>query len=98
MNPTVKKAAIASCTLLCFLFGPLRLLGAVNSVGGTTNEITTSPTTGSVVVSLPTSLTFTGKTVTGGTFTGVGIGGFSMFSGTSVTDTGLTAGRVTLAG
>jgi len=42
--------------------------GAVDSVSGTTNEITVSPTTGATVVSLPSALTFTGKTVTGGTF------------------------------
>jgi len=40
----------------------------VISVTGTANEITSSPTTGSVVVSLPSALTFTGKTVTNGTF------------------------------
>jgi hypothetical protein len=42
--------------------------GAVSSVSGTANEITSSPTTGAVVLSLPTALTFTGKTVTGGSF------------------------------
>ena len=42
--------------------------GAVSSVTGTANEITSSPTTGAVVLSLPASLTFTGKTVTNGTF------------------------------
>ena len=42
--------------------------GAVSSVSGTANEITSSPTTGAVVLSLPSALTFTGKTVTGGTF------------------------------
>lgn len=42
--------------------------GGVTSVTGTANEITTSPTTGAVIVSLPSALTFTGKTVTGGTF------------------------------
>lgn len=44
------------------------VIGGVSSVSGTANEITASPTTGNVVVSLPTALTFTGKTVTGGTF------------------------------
>ena len=42
--------------------------GAVSSVSGTANEITSSPTTGAVVLSLPSALTFTGKTITGGTF------------------------------
>jgi hypothetical protein len=42
--------------------------GAVSSVTGTANEISSSPTTGAVVLSLPSALTFTGKTITGGTF------------------------------
>ncbi len=42
-------------------------IGAVASVSGTVNEITATGTT-TVVLSLPAALTFTGKTVTGGTF------------------------------
>lgn len=42
-------------------------IGAVASVTGTANEIDATGTT-NVVLSLPTNLTFTGKTVTGGTF------------------------------
>jgi hypothetical protein len=42
-------------------------IGAVSSVSGTANEITATGTS-IVVLSLPTALTFTGKTVTGGTF------------------------------
>jgi len=42
-------------------------IGAVASVSGTANEITATGTS-VVVLSLPTALTFTGKTVTGGTF------------------------------
>ena len=42
-------------------------IGAVASVSGTANEITASGTT-NVTLSLPSSLTFTGKTVTGGVF------------------------------
>jgi hypothetical protein len=42
--------------------------GAVSSVTGTANEIASAPTTGAVVLSLPAALTFTGKTVTNGTF------------------------------
>ena len=42
-------------------------IGAVSSVSGTANEITATGTT-TVVLSLPAALTFTGKTVTGGTF------------------------------
>lgn len=42
-------------------------IGAVASVAGTTGEITSVGTT-NVVLSLPAALTFTGKTVTNGTF------------------------------
>lgn len=51
-------------------------IGAVSSVSGTANEITATGTT-TVVISLPAALTFTGKTVTGGTFnaTAVSVGG-----------------------
>jgi len=42
-------------------------IGAVASVAGTANEITATGTT-NVVLSLPSALTFTGKTVTDGTF------------------------------
>lgn len=42
-------------------------IGAVASVSGTANEITATGTT-NVTLSLPSSLTFTGKTVTDGTF------------------------------
>lgn len=51
-------------------------IGAVTSVSGTANEITATGTS-TVVISLPTALTFTGKTVTGGTFnaTAVTVGG-----------------------
>jgi hypothetical protein len=39
----------------------------VTSLAGTVNEITASASTGSVTLSLPSALTFTSKTVTGGT-------------------------------
>ena len=42
-------------------------IGAVTSVSGTANEITATGTT-SVTLALPAALTFTGKTVTDGTF------------------------------
>jgi len=42
-------------------------IGAVTTVNGTANEITSTGTS-TVTLSLPTALTFTGKTVTGGTF------------------------------
>ncbi len=41
---------------------------SVSSVTGTANEINASPTFGAVVLSLPDALTFSGKTVTGGSF------------------------------
>jgi hypothetical protein len=43
-------------------------LGAITAVNGTANEITSSQVGTVVTVSLPTALTFTGKTVTDGTF------------------------------
>lgn len=43
-------------------------LGAITAVNGTANEITTSQVGTVVTASLPNALTFTGKTVTGGTF------------------------------
>lgn len=42
-------------------------IGAVASVTGTANEITVTGTT-NAVVSIPTAVTFTGKTITGGTY------------------------------
>lgn len=44
-------------------------IGAVTTINGTANEITSTGTT-TVTLSLPTALTFTGKTITGGGFTG----------------------------
>jgi hypothetical protein len=54
-------------------------IGAVASVSGTANEITATGTS-SVVLSLPAALTFTGKTVTDGTFnaTAVTVGGVAV--------------------
>ena len=43
-------------------------IGAITAVNGTANEITTSQVGTVVTASLPTALTFTGKTVTNGTF------------------------------
>jgi len=47
-------------------------IGAITAVNGTANEITATGTT-TVTLSLPASLTFTGKTITGGVFTGATI-------------------------
>jgi hypothetical protein len=44
-------------------------IGAVTTINGTANEITSTGTT-TVTLSLPSALTFTGKTITGGAFTG----------------------------
>lgn len=44
-------------------------IGAVTTINGTPNEITSLGTT-TVTLSLPSALTFTGKTITGGAFTG----------------------------
>jgi len=54
-------------------------IGAVTAVNGTANEITSTGTT-TVTLSLPTALTFTGKTVTDGTFnaTAVTVGGINV--------------------
>lgn len=46
----------------------------VASITGTVNEITASAATGAVMLSLPAALTFTGKTVTGGTFVAPALG------------------------
>ena len=43
-------------------------LGAITAVNGTANEITSSQVGTVVTASLPSALTFTGKTITGGTF------------------------------
>jgi len=42
-------------------------IGAVTTINGTANEITSTGTT-TVTLSLPSALTFTGKTITGGTY------------------------------
>jgi len=44
-------------------------IGAVTTINGTANEITSTGTT-TVTLSLPAALTFTGKTITGGSYTG----------------------------
>lgn len=62
----------------------------VTSIAGTANEITASAATGAVTLSLPNALTFTGKTVTGGTFSGVALTGSSTVNGnTFTTGTGI---------
>ena len=70
-------------------------IGAISSVSGTANEITATTVSGAVTVSLPTALTFTGKTVTGGTLTGVSING-STNTLTNIGNSSLTNSAITL--
>ena len=56
----------------------------VSSITGTANEITSSGSS-TVTLSLPSALTFTGKTVTGGTFTGGAINNTSVGATTPAT-------------
>jgi trimeric autotransporter adhesin len=56
-------------------------IGAVTTINGTPNEIDATGTT-TVTLSLPTALTFTGKTVTGGTFTGTTVTNATQTGGT----------------
>jgi hypothetical protein len=72
--------------------------GGVTSITGTANEITVTGTT-TPTLSLPSALTFTGKTVTGGTFNSGAFNGTvgattpSTVAGTTITGTGsLTLG------
>ncbi len=60
---------------------------ASRTLTGTANEITVANGDGSGVPtwSLPAALTFTGKTVTGGTFSGVALTGSSTINGNTVT-------------
>lgn len=75
-------------------------IGAVASVSGTANEITASGTT-NVTLSLPTALTFTGKTITGGTYTGASISGatntLSSIGNSSLTNSSVTIGTTSIA-
>jgi hypothetical protein len=56
-------------------------IGAVTTINGTPNEITATGAS-TVTLSLPSALTFTGKTVTGGTFTGTTVTGATQTGGT----------------
>jgi hypothetical protein len=56
-------------------------IGAITTINGTPNEIDATGTT-TVTLSLPTALTFTGKTVTGGTFTGTTVTNATQTGGT----------------
>jgi hypothetical protein len=69
-------------------------IGAVASVSGTANEITATGTT-NVTLSLPAALTFTGKTVTGGTLSGVPIN-CSTNTLSNIANASLTNSQITL--
>lgn len=60
----------------------------VSSIAGTANEITASAATGAVTLSLPSALTFTGKTITGGTYASPALTGtataVSLYASTAV--------------
>ena len=58
--------------------------GGVTSVTGTANEITVTGTT-TPVLSIPSAVTFTGKTITGGTYASVANLGVSMANNTAMT-------------
>jgi hypothetical protein len=70
-------------------------IGAISAVNGTANEITASQVGTVVTVGLPAALTFTGKTVTGGTLTGVAING-STNTITSIGNSSLTNSSITI--
>lgn len=67
----------------------------VTSVTGTANEVTVSPTTGATVVSLPSAITLTGKTLTGGSFVTPALGTPASGVGTNIT--GIIYSNVTAA-
>lgn len=75
--------------------------GFVSSIAGTANEITASAATGAVTLSLPSALTFTGKTITGGTYASPTISGTvagaHSYSGALTFSAAITYGGVTLS-
>jgi hypothetical protein len=76
-------------------------LGAITAVNGTANEITTSQVGTVVTASLPNALTFTGKTITGGTLASVAIDGstntLSNIANGSLTNSSVTIGSSSLS-
>lgn len=68
------------------------------TIGGTANEITVANgdgVSGPPTISLPAALTFTGKTITGGTFAGPTIGGLANFTGARRDSTQSTPAQIT---
>jgi len=76
-------------------------IGAVSSVLGTANEITATPAGTVVTLSLPSALTFTGKTITGGTYTGASISGatntLTNIGNASLTNSSITIGTTPIS-
>ena len=70
-------------------------IGAISAVNGTANQITSSQVGTVVTLSLPNALTFTGKTVTGGTLTSVAIDG-STNTLTNIANASLVNSAVTI--
>ena len=73
-------------------------IGAITTINGTANEITATGTS-TVTLSLPAALTFTGKTITGGAYTGATIdatpiGGTTASSGAFTTLTASSSASV----
>jgi hypothetical protein len=76
-------------------------IGAISSVSGTANEITATTVGTAVTLSLPSALTFTGKTITGGTYTGASISGatntLTNIGNASLTNSSVTVGTTAIA-
>jgi hypothetical protein len=75
-------------------------IGAVTTINGTANEITSTGAT-TVTLSLPAALTFTGKTITGGSYTGAAISGststLTNIGNASLTNSSVTVGTTAIA-
>ena len=76
-------------------------LGAITAVNGTANEITSNQAGTVVTLSLPSALTFTGKTITGGTYTSASISGatntLTNIGNSSLTNSSVTIGSSSLS-
>lgn len=79
------------------LIGSTGVPPVAGSIAGTAAEITATGGAGTVTLSLPTALTFTGKTVTNGTFVNPALGTPASGVATNLTGTaaGMTAGTAT---
>lgn len=75
---------------------PTSVIG-LGSVTGTANEITATTVGTNVTLSLPTALTFTGKTVTGGTHLAPTFNKFTLTGAATITATALPALQINMA-